>query len=260
LKYTYNTGSAALVVWEQVKRSLLMFNYFIDRSAHFAYPHPMFNSLISPLLVLGLGYALLRWRTWGTVLMLSSFGLILTLGGMMTANAPTWSRVVGIIPLASLLIALPLDQLWDISARLKVEKLRPVLAMAVGILVVIVGIKEWGLYDEAVRDYARPVVRVGRYLNSLPPKVSACGILEGYTLQWAETEFMGWPRTLVDVKPDTPNDKLTCPGPSFVWILSPQHTAKVETLRARWPEGIVESHHEANGDLVFTSYLVAEGY
>ena len=259
LKYTYNTDSTVVVVWEQVNRSLLMFNYFIDRSAHFGYPHPMFNSLISPLLVLGLGYAVLRWRTSGVVLMLSSFGLILALGSMMTANAPTWSRVVGIIPLAAFLIALPLDQLWDISAWLKAEKLRPVLAMAVGVFMVIVGIKEWDLYYQATRDYARPVVRVGRYLSALPPQVSACGILEGYTLEWAEVQFMGWPRKLVDVKPDTSDDKLVCPGPPFVWILSSQHTPEIEVLQARWPEGIVESHYEANGDLVFTSYLVAEG-
>jgi hypothetical protein len=31
----------------------------------------------------------------------TSFGLILALGSMMTANAPTWSRVVGIIPFFS---------------------------------------------------------------------------------------------------------------------------------------------------------------
>jgi len=259
LKYTYNTDSAAVVVWEQVKRSLLMFNYYTDRSAHFGYPRPMFNSLLSPLLVLGLGYAVLRWRTSGMVLILASFGLILALGSVMTANAPTWSRVVGIIPLASLLIALSLDQLWDILARLKGEKLKLALAAAVGVFMAIVGIKEWDLYYQATRDYARPVVRVSRYLNTLPPQVSACGLLEGYALEWAEAQFMGWPRKLVDVKPDTPDDKLACPGPSFVWILSPEHSARLDALRARWPEGIVEEHRLLNGDLVFTSYLVPEG-
>jgi hypothetical protein len=36
-------------------------------------------------------------------------------------------------------------------------------------------------------------------------------------------------------------------------------TPKIEVLEACWPEGIVESHYEANGDLVFTSYLITEG-
>lgn len=259
LKWTYNVDSVVAVVWEQVKRSLLMFNYFVDRSAHFGFPHPMFNSLISPLLVLGLGYAVLRWRTSGTVLMLSSFGLILVLGSIMTANAPTWSRLVGIMPLAAFLIALPLDQLWDIFAQLKANKLWPVLAMAVGVFLAIVGVKEWGLYYEAVRDRARPVVRVGRYLNTLPPQVSACGILDGYALDWAEVQFMGWPRKLLNVPPDTSDDALACTNLPFVWILSPRYTSRLEALRARWPEGVVTSHYQASGELVFTSYLVLEG-
>jgi len=119
-----------------------MFHYFVDRSAHFRYPHPMFNSLVSPLLVLGSSYGLLRWRTLGMVLILSSFGLILVLGSMMTVNAPTWSRVVGIIPLASLLVALPLDQLWDLLDRLKAGRQSWMLAIGVGVFLTVVGVKE----------------------------------------------------------------------------------------------------------------------
>jgi len=110
-----------------------------------------------------------------------------------------------------------------------------------------------------VGDDARPVVRVGRYLNTLPPQMAACGILDSYALDWAEVRFMGWPRALLDVAPDTPDDKLVCPGPPLVWILSPKYSARLDPLRARWPDGIVQEHHLANGDLVFTSYLVPEG-
>jgi hypothetical protein len=102
-------------------------------------------------------------------------------------------------------------------------------------------------------------VRVGRYLNALPPQVAACGMLDSYALDWAEVTFLGWPRALADVKPETPDDQLTCPGPPFVWVLSPQYSARLEALYARWPEGIIEEHHEANDDLVFTSYLVPDG-
>ena len=259
LKYTYNTDSFTVVVWEQIKRSLLMFNYYTDNSAHFGYPHPMFNSFISPLLVLGLGYGLLRWRKLGMVLVLSSFGLILVLGGIMTANAPTWSRLVGIMPLAALLIAVPLDQGWDILTRLKGESFVSMLVVGVSAFLIVVGVKEWNLYYDAARDYARPVVRVGRYLNTLPPKVAACGMLDSYALDWAEVKFMAWPRPLLDVSPDTPDTQLdACPGPPFVWVLSPQYANRLDAVQARWPGGVVEEHYEPNGTYVFTSYLVAK--
>ncbi len=256
LKYTYNTDSFIVVVWEQIKHSLLMFHYYTDNSAHFRYPHPMFNSFISPLLVLGLGYGLLRWRKPGMALVLSSFGLILVLGGVMTVNTPTWSRLVGIMPLAALLIAVPLDQGWDILASLKGESFVSMLVVGVSAFVIVVGVKEWSLYYEAVRDYARPVVRVGRYLNTLPPQVAACGTLDSYSLDWAEVKFMAWPRTLLDVSPDAPDTQLdACPGPPFVWVLSPKYAGRLDAVQARWPGGITQEHRASNDDLLFTSYL-----
>ena len=257
LKHVYNTNSFIVVVWEQIKHSLLMFNYYTDNSAHFGYPHPMFNSFISPLLALGLGYGLLRWRKPGMVLVLSSFGLILVLGGVMTVNAPTWSRLVGIMPLAALLIAVPLDQGWDILAKLKGESFVSMLVVGVSAFVIVVGVKEWSLYYEAVWDYARPVVRVGRYLNTLPSQVAACGMLDSYALDWAEVKFMAWPRPLLDVSPDAPDTRLdACPGPPFVWVLSPKNLGRLDAVQARWPDGVVEEHYEPDGTHVFTSYMV----
>jgi hypothetical protein len=257
LKYTYNITNAVDVVWEQIKRSLLMFHYYVDRSAHFSYPHPMFNSLISPLLVLGLGFAGLRWRTPGTVLILSSFGLILVLGGILTINAPTWTRLVGLMPLASVLIAVALDQLWDFLERFGGQRWGLLLSAGVGAYLVIVGIKDWGIYYRDVSEYARPIVRVGRYLNSLPSGVAACGFLDKYAMDWSEIQFMGWPRQLVDMHAGESDTELdTCPAPPVVWIFSPKYANRLDEARARWPDGVIEDHLDLEGEIVFTSFLV----
>ena len=89
---------------------------YIQR-AQFGYLNPMFDSLTWPLLMLGLGYGVLRWRTPGIVLVLALFGLTLVWGGMLPTDAPAWSHLAGVILPSSLLAALPLDQLWDLVGR-----------------------------------------------------------------------------------------------------------------------------------------------
>ncbi|QLQ05645.1 MAG: hypothetical protein HZY76_05815 [Anaerolineae bacterium] len=63
----YHVSTTLGVVWEQTWRSLLMYHYGPDSSTQFSYPHPMFGSWISPLIVLGLGYAVRWWRVPGSL-------------------------------------------------------------------------------------------------------------------------------------------------------------------------------------------------
>jgi len=87
--------------------------------------------------------------------------------------------------------------------------------------------------------------------------VAACGMLDSYALEWAEVKFMAWPRPLLDVSPDAPDTQLdACPGPPFVWVLSPKYANRLDAVQARWPGGVIEEHYEPNGTHVFTSYLV----
>ena len=260
LKFTYSVDSVRLVIWEQVKRSVLQFNYYTDRSAQFYYPHPMFNSLVSPLLILGFGMGLVRWRKPEYLFVLSSFMFILVVGGILTNDAPTWSRLVGIIPLAALLIAWVLDEVVVLFERIALQPLIPILLLGMTVFLGVLALTDWRIYLRDVGDVntTRPEVFVARYLDSLPDGINACGITEGYHMDQEEIRFLGWPRTIVDVAPDTA--LLTsdiCPGTEVVWILSPANTGRLPEIQSQWPNGVVVAHKLNNGILVFTSYLVS---
>jgi 4-amino-4-deoxy-L-arabinose transferase-like glycosyltransferase len=257
LQNKYHIPSVVGVTLKQFELSLLMFHHSIDSSSQFGFPHPMFSPLVSPLIVLGLGYGLRRWRSPGVVLMLAWLLLVMVVGSALTVDAPFWPRLVSIVLPAALLAALALDQLWSLADKLKGCWTTWVTCAAVSLLLIQVGWQTWSLYYAAVRDNARPRARIGRFLSSLPPQIAACSFLDPYELEVREIQFLAWPRKLVDLPSDAPDDAMvTCPGPPFAWILTPNHLDRLDALRMRWPDGVVEEHYEPNGTYVFTSFLV----
>lgn len=264
LKGKYGVQTEWEVLLEQLKRSVLMFNQAIDSSTQFGYPHPMFSSLLSPLVVLGFAYGLRRWRHPGLGLNLILLALIVIVGSALTGDAPFWPRLVGVLPAAALLAALVLDRLWALGEHLLREQgvRRGGLFVGLAILgfLAVAGRQNWLEYYAAVHNNARAQAFIGRYLYRLPPEVAACAFSEPYALSVRETYFLAWPRQVVDLPPDAPDEAVDlCPGPPFVWILTPNHRHRLDGLRARWPEGQLEDHFYGNGGLAFTSYLVTTG-
>jgi len=259
LKYTYETDSMWVIIWEQVKRSVLQFNYYFDRSAQFSYPHPMFNSLISPLIFLGFGMSLYRWKKPEFLFTLSSLLFILTTGSVLTIDPPTWVRVVGVIPFAALLIALVMDEFINILERVSLKAFIPLLLVGMTLFLGELAVVDWNAYlrDVGNEDITRPEVHVARYLDSLPDQVTACGITDEYLISQEEILFMGWPRSIIVVPADTA--VLTpdlCPSENVVWILAPKYKDRLSELQIQWPGGTFEDHLTKNGWHVFTSYLV----
>jgi hypothetical protein len=261
LKHTYETDSMWMVIWEQVKLSVLQFNYYPDKSAQFSYPHPMFNSLVSPLIFLGFGMSLYRWRKPEFLFALSSFLFILTTGSILTIDSPTWVRIVGIIPLVALFIALVMDELANILERVSLKPFVPLLLAGIALFLWQLGTSDWKIYlrDVSNEDITRPEVHVARYLDTLPDEITACGITDEYLISQEEIKFMGWPRSIIVVPADTV--ALThdlCPGENVVWILAPVYQDRLSELQKKWPGGIAEDHVTQSGWHIFTSYLVTD--
>ncbi len=259
LKFTYQVDSVWMIVWEQAKRSVLLFNYYTDRSAQFGYPHPMFNSLVSPLLILGFGMGLYRWRKPEYLFVISSFVFILVTAGILTDDAPTWP-FIGIIPLAALLIALVIDEFVNGFERSSLKPFVPFLLLGIALFLGMLAVTDWNTYLREVGNpnSVRPEVHVARYLDALPDEINACGLTDKYRIDQEEIKFLGWPRSIVVVPPDT--GALTpavCPGENLVWILAPAYQNRLPEIQAQWPGGIVENHRLDNGDLIFTSYLIS---
>lgn len=271
-KYSLQTPWAVFL--EQTRRSLLMFHVSPDTSTQFGYYHPMFSSPISPLIALGFGFAVRRWRSPGAALALIFWLLNLFIGSILTGDAPFWPRLVGMTFAGAWFAGLALDRLWAIFSGLRLRHAaaaaappparRPVAPLILTGLVVLflatVGWQDWNLYRETVKSAARPQTVIGRYLRDLPPTITACDFATQYALQVRETAFLAWPRLLIDLPSGAPNGLIeSCPGPPFVWIVYPDQPERLNALRARWPDGVLEEHRVVSGQVLFSSYLVLSG-
>ncbi len=264
LQGKYNLQTPWQVLLEQARISLLMFNRSIDSSTQFGYPHPMFSSLVSPLVLLGFGYSLRRWRHPGVGLMLVWLLVMLVNGSILTGDAPFWPRLVGILPAAAVLVALVLDRLWAVIVQALPGRRSAAVAVLLGAtmaaFIAYAGYQNWTLYYSTVKGNGRSQALIGRYLSTLPPEIAACDFTDPFGLEIRETAFLAYPRTLLDLPPNAPDGLVErCPGPPFVWIVHPNYRTRLAALAARWPGGRVEEHLAESGALVFTSYLVTDG-
>ena len=160
LHHKYGVNSKRAVILEQIRRSLLMFNHSVDSSTQFGFKHPLFSSLLSPLIPLGFAYALRRWRTPGMGLSLIWLMVLITFGSVLTNNAPFWPRLVGILPAAAILVALPLDRFWSVMKQLASKTSRTSATAILGLtalaLFVFAGQNNWALYEQTVSINAHP--------------------------------------------------------------------------------------------------------
>ena len=262
----YGVDSAAAVLWEQIKASVLMFNATYDTSTQFGYTAPLFSAMLSPLVLLGIGYSLRWWRHPGLGFALIWLMAILITGSILTNNAPFWPRLVGILPVAALMAALslyvtmetlglvrPMRTIWEPSPS-------AVAMLAVMLFLLFVGRKNWHAYSAFTRNNARAQARIGRYLDSLPPAIAACSFSQPYRLSERETAFLAWPHRLVDLQPEAAGAALdACPGPNRVWILSPMDHSQLARVQLRWPGGQLRTIRDAAERPVFLSYLLAAG-
>jgi hypothetical protein len=260
----YGVDTPAAVVWEQIKASVLMFNYSHDTSTQFGYPAPMFSAALSPLVLLGVGYSLRRWRRPGPGFALIWLFAILITGSILTNNAPFWPRLIGVLPVAALMAGIsiyaslralhldgPLDSLWRPSPV-------AVTFLALALLFSLIGQRNWDDYFRFVGNNARAQASIGRYLDALPDDFVACSFSQPYSLNERETAFLAWPHRLVDMAPDAADSALNaCPGPNRVWILAPRDNSQLARVQLRWPDGQLRMHRNGAEQPVFLSYLIA---
>jgi 4-amino-4-deoxy-L-arabinose transferase-like glycosyltransferase len=255
----YQVSSVGGVVLEQFRRSVLMFNHAIDSSTQFGFPHPMFDSLVAPLITVGVAAAIKNWRRWEMAFLLFWVAATMVLGSMLTVDAPAWPRLVGIIPVAALFAGLGIDRLIRWIGQWPLQPPKALVNSMVIIALIFLGWKGWGEYYRTVENNARPQARIGRYLNSLPADITACSFLDPYELNVRETAFLAWPRKLIDIKAagmDT--DLSACPQSSVVWILSNNHLDQLERIQVWYPNGIFTDHLDQTNKIVFSSYLIAD--
>jgi len=260
----YGVDTPAAVLWEQIKASALMFNYSHDTSTQFGYTAPMFSAALSPLVLLGIGYSLRRWRNPGLGFALIWLFAIMITGSVLTNNAPFWPRLVGILPVAALMVgvtmqatlrALSLDRaipsFWEPAPT-------AVAMLALALAFMLIGQHNWADYDQFTDNNARAQARIGRYLDALPDDLTACSLSQPYRLNKRETAFLAWPHRLVDLPPDSAGAALlACPGQERVWILDATDNSQLARVQLQWPDGQLRAIRNGAGRPVFISYLIS---
>ncbi len=162
----YNVTGWPGILWNQLTHTLSVITHVPDQSALYALSYPMDRPLEAALIVLGLAWALWRWRDTRFALMSLWFWASIIGGGVLTFGQPNLPRILGILPVLPLAIASVLDHF---ASQLAIApRMRPVLGRArhrlggarlggacVAAAIVVCGVQNWHMYI----DY---------YLNSHP--------------------------------------------------------------------------------------------
>ena len=150
-----------------LRQAVLTFNLFSDKSSHFGFAGPMLNSHLSPILALGVGVALIYlFRIQGWLLISWFAGVVLA--GALTIDAPTWSRMLPVLPVVGLLVAFGLDRLRVSlveSGGLWLDQLTVVGAVG---LILITGAQNFVSYTDYMGYEADQYSYIGRAAAQLP--------------------------------------------------------------------------------------------
>ena len=254
----YGVQGLNAVALENARRTFLTFWIFGDKSTHFGWQGPMLDSLIGPLLLLGVGYLLLnldRLQSWQLVSWLAG---VMILGGVLTINTPFWPRLLSALPVAGLISALVVDRARATLMRSGAYWLGQFSLFLVLGLLVLAGSHNWIEWYELQTVYADPDSYAGRAIRSLPDERTAVLVDTGDNrrAQWSDRtiEFLaGGPYAGREVTIYTDNWPANLPPQSSV-ILQPDDQALAAELQSRYPGGLFLLQRNRAGDPVLYVY------
>ncbi len=100
------------VLWGQLTTTLSILTYRGDASSFYTFAEaPAAKPIEAALIILGLAWAVWRWRDSRMAMLLIWFWGIVLSGGVLTIDAPYMPRILGIVPAIALFAALPLSKL-----------------------------------------------------------------------------------------------------------------------------------------------------
>jgi hypothetical protein len=216
--------------------------------------------------LLGMVWALIRWRERRYFLALIWFWSVIVTGGMLTESPPSSQRLVIAIPAVALLVAFGLERTVHLARWLLRfdRKWENVVLGLLGLILVASSVRFYFVEFTPARRYGSPngetATMIGRYLRDLDG---------GY-----EAYFFGAPRiywgfgTMTFLAPDVPGrdviESLEAP-PDFVdeiagavFIFLPERAGELAWVQRALPNGRLHEFRDADQDLRFIVYQVGE--
>jgi len=252
------------LLWQQCTRAALAFNFFPDTSVFYGAPIPLLDYFAAVLFVLGLIYALYRWRYWPYTLLLLWLGLVVLFGGVLLVDPPASQRFLIISPLLCVLPAIGLDRLLTLAQNSLVwEQPFAKRLLAVILIFMVVGNARYyflqytpgNFFLEANSELAD---RAGRYIRNLGPDY--------------HVYFAGAPRIYFDapaiaflalgvegqdvLQPITESPELDAKQ-KVVFIFTPERRDELEVVRARYAGNVEEEFSAYAHELLFVAYKLS---
>ncbi len=258
LRDKYGVASLAGVLWENFKRTVLVFSAYGDASTHFGLPRPFVDLFTASFLALGVGYSLRHVRQARHFLLLVWLAGTLVLGSFISNDPPFWPHLVVVLIPVCILAAVALERLWHAAVLLlgnTGERLGGVLITAA---LIFAGLNNWEVYYAHVRNNAQPLVRMGRLIASLDPSVQVLLIKEPYARERL-LDFFAYGHTLREVTEAEAMEAGQAPAADALYIISPNHEPVLEVLRQRYPDAQVKQYRSVDNGLMFTTLRIGTG-
>jgi hypothetical protein len=264
----YGVSGWPAILWNQLTRTLSIITYSFDVSALQVARFPIARPLESVLIVLGVSWALFRWRDTRFALLSIWFWTSIVVGGVLTDEAPDLPRIVGILGVMPLFIAVVLDHLSGqfqlvVSSKQALKATRwagPVtgVALLTGATAV-AGAANWQTYTGTYMSAAgSQIVSVqAQYVSNRGPSYFYYDLGAYFpqivTLYWGHgnNRFLNPAARGEDVTDLSTALPVADDGPSgqqdvifLVWTFSPQYKTLLHTLRQYYPHGVEKVDHE----------------
>lgn len=240
----YGVDTIGAMVLQQARHTALVFHAGADKSTQFGARRSFLDPFSAAAMTLGIGYALVRWRTLGGGLALLWLVSILVAGCLMTINAPFFPRLVGLVAPAALLGAAALERV-DALVRALLSRWSRGLGWLVpgGALAVALALTaqaNWSWYVTSYESWATPRARLARYLAARPKLRVYSVAAPSWWARDREFTFLAPGQIIGDL--DTAAVQAGDFDPSTVLVISPSETSLVSALRARFPDATIEAH------------------
>ena len=250
---------------ENVRKSLLMYNYEGDPRARHNLPHePMLDGLSAMFFGLGLGYSLLRLRHHRYFLPVAWLLLGLLPGVLSLADSnPHSLRTLGNAPAVFLLVSAFWDRAWAMYAPLLREDGRRYLGLAAAAAVILSGIGNCRVYfgaqaanESVYYDFDPAQTAAGEYV-----KAHGMGslLLVSHSLtNHSDLKFIpyGVPFTVLDLNAHVPLRGQV--GADVTYVLDWGHESLIPRLSSLYPGGEYVEHLDRYGRTMFHTYEVTQ--
>lgn len=260
------TGRSALrIMLDQFQRAFFAFNYYHDRTVWYGATIPLMEFVSAVFFLFGLGLATVRFRQSRYLPLVVWFWLGLILGGVMTESPPSSQRLITLAPSASLFVAVAIQQVADLVARLqrRPEAWRNAVVALVLVVTSVIGTRYYFHVLAPKRLYGslngEVATEMGYYLRELGTDYRCYFFGPGRMYYGFSTiPFIARDVEGMDVlNPISGPPDFVAPDKNAVFVFLPERLGEWQFVREKYPGGKIRDFaHAQSQSLLFTAYEV----